>query len=384
VTKAGGHRVIIIGAGPGGLAAAIALRQAGLAPVVFERASQMREVGSGLTLWPNAMNALERLGLKKAVESISLPTTGIAMRSWRGGLLFDVPSSITFENRFGVSGAALHRTELVAALVEALGEGGIKLGARCVGFAQDEAGVVAHFEDGSEISGDLLIGADGIESGIRAQLFGKPKLRFAGYTVWRGVTRFDLEVDVGVTSMGRGAQFGYFPMTGGRVYWFASAAAREGGKDWPVGRKREIIERFGDWHKPIRSIVEATGEAAILRTDIFDLKPLKRWSIGRVSLLGDAAHPSAPTLGQGACQAIEDGVVLASCLGGASDVPFALKAYESRRIPRTSAITIQSRRMGRMGCWKNPVGCWLRDRLIKAMPERTRLQQLSGIFRFEI
>ena len=382
--KGNRRRAIIIGAGPGGLTAAKALRQAGFVAVCYERASRMGETGSGLTLWPNAMNALEKIGLREAVESVSFPTTGIRMSCWRGELLFDLPSSKESESRFGASGAAVHRADLMAVLLDALGDEAVKLGARCVGFHQDDEGVRAYFDDGSEIAGDLLIGADGINSLMRAHLFGDMKLRYAGYTVWRGVANFKLKEDVGVTSMGRGAQFGFFPMTRNRVYWFASVNAPEGGEDWAVGRKRELMERFEGWHAPVESLIESTDERSILRNDIYDLKPLRSWSVGRITLLGDAAHPSTPTLGQGACQAIEDAVVLAASLREAPEIASALRGYESRRIQRTSAITMQSRRMGQMGCWKNPVLCWLRDKLISSIPAPIRLQQLNGMFRFEM
>jgi 2-polyprenyl-6-methoxyphenol hydroxylase-like FAD-dependent oxidoreductase len=378
-----GNRAIIIGGGPGGLVAAIALRQCGFDPAVYERAGEMRETGSGLTLWPNAMKALDRLGLVAALRSVSLPSAGIAMRSWRGELLFDVPSPEKLEHLFGVNGIAVHRAELLDVLLTVLGREVVRLGARCLGYKQDEKCVRAFFADGSEACGAILIGADGIKSAIRTQLLGRTKLRYAGFTVWRGVVNFDLAEKVGLTTMGRGAQFGLFPMTGRRVYWFASVNASEGDQDWAIGRKRELLERFRGWHEPIEAIIDATHESSILRNDIYDHEPLTRWSDGRVTLLGDAAHPSTPNMGQGACQAIEDAVILATCLRGSQEIASGLKMYESRRIQRTSAITMQSRRMGQMGRWKNPLMCWLRDQLIKSIPEQVRLRQLNGIFHFE-
>lgn len=376
-----GKRALIIGGGPGGLTAAIALRRAGFDAAVFERARDAADAGSGLTLWPNALKAFDMLGIADKIREVSLLTSGIAMRTWDGAKLFEAAAGSDASE--SSSGVAVHRAELIAALRQARG-GGPDRYEECTGFSQDAEGVTAFFADGSEARGDFLIGADGLKSVIRARLFGEGRLRYAGYTVWRGVARFDLVEQVGLTSMGRGAQFGLFPMSGGRVYWFASANAPEGGRDWEVGRKRELVGRFGNWHVPIRAVIEATDESAILRNDIYDRDPLARWGNGRVSLLGDAAHPSTPNLGQGACQAVEDAVVLGNCLREADgDIEGALRAYERRRIPRANAVTMQSRRLGRLGRWRHPVACWLRDTLIRATPERVRSQQLKWMFSFE-
>jgi 2-polyprenyl-6-methoxyphenol hydroxylase-like FAD-dependent oxidoreductase len=378
-----GKQVIIVGAGPGGLTAAIALREVGFEPVVFERAAEMQQTGTSLTLWPNAITALSNLGISDPVRSISLPLAGIAMRSWRGELLFNIATAERFECLSGGYAAAVSRWELLRVLFEALGKATVKLGSRCVDYKQDEDGVTAFFDDDVAARGCLLIGADGIKSITRTRLAGEKKLRYAGFCVWRGVAEFELKEKVGLTSIGRGAQFGIFPMIGNRVYWFASASAREGENDWPVGRKRELLERFRGWHEPINSIIEATDESSILRNDIYDQDPLRKWSDGRVTLLGDAAHPAIPTLGQGACQAIEDAVVLAACLRRESNVVRALKSYESLRMKRTSSITLESRRMGRMGQWKSPLVCWLRDKLIQRTPDRIRTRQLNRLFQFE-
>jgi 2-polyprenyl-6-methoxyphenol hydroxylase-like FAD-dependent oxidoreductase len=378
-----GKQVIIVGAGPGGLTAAIALREVGFEPVVFERAVGMQQTGTSLTLWPNAITALSKLGISDLVRSVSLPLAGIAMRSWRGELLFNIATDERFDCLSGVYAAAVSRGELLRVLFEALGKGAVKLGSRCIGYKQDEDGVTAFFDDDVVASGCMLIGADGIKSIIRTRLIGEKKLRYAGFSVWRGVAEFELKEKVGLTSIGRGAQFGMFPMIGNRVYWFASATTREGDNDWPVGRKRELLERFRGWHDPINSIIEATDKSSILRNDIYDHDPLRKWSDGRVTLLGDAAHPAIPTLGQGACQAIEDAVVLAACLRREPNVVRALKVYESLRIKRTSSITLESRRMGRMGQWKSPLACWLRDKLIQSIPDRIRLRQLNRLFQFD-
>src|SRR5581483_7592028 len=263
-----------------------------------------------------------------------------------------------------------------------LGPDTIQFDKRCVAFQQNEYGVTVSFEDGSQVEGGVLIGADGIRSSIRTQLIGSNKLKYAGYTVWRGVATFQLEENIGSTSIGCGAQFGIFPMTRNRVYWFACTNARENGADLPIGCRQELLQKFQGWHKPIPAIIEATDEASIIRTDIYDHDPLRRWSYGRVTLLGDAAHPATPTLGQGACQAIEDAVVLALCIRK-YELSTALSRYDSQRNPRTRTITLQSRQYGQMGRWTNPLACWFRDRLIASVPERIRIRELQKTFRFD-
>lgn len=374
-------RALIVGGGPGGLTAAIALRQVGYQPLVFERSAQA-DAGSGLTLWPNAFRALGRLGLEQAVCRVSLPTEAIAMCTWDGRELFRLPGKNQPANP-AIQGAALLRSELIHALSSLLGTESIRFGKHCVAYHQDRSHVTARFGDGSEETGDLLVACDGINSHLRRQVLGPVTLQYAGYTVWRGIAQCQLLDRVGLTSVGPGAQFGLFPMTNNRVYWFASAIAPRGDFDWEIGRKRELLQRFCLWHKPIADVIEATDKFRIVRTDIYDHQPFDGWASGRVVLLGDAAHPSTPTLGQGACQAIEDAVVLAASLKEVSEVPAALTLYASRRLKRTSNITLQARRFGQMGCWKNPAACWIRNRLIKSIPESFRLHQLNKVFSFD-
>jgi 2-polyprenyl-6-methoxyphenol hydroxylase-like FAD-dependent oxidoreductase len=377
--QAGQKRALVIGAGPGGLCAALALRGVGYEPLVFER-WRHGEAGSGLTLWPNAFLALKYLGVAEEVSRASLGTEAIAMRTWDGKTLFRLACEDETANA-EIQGAALLRSELIEVLVRRLGEDSIRYGRSCVGYREDQDRVTALFNDGSEKDGDLLVACDGIRSELRRKIGGPVNLRYAGYTVWRGVADFCVS-RVGLTSIGRGAQFGLFPMTRGRTYWFASANAREGGAN-AQPRKRELIDRFRLWHEPIADVIEATEESRIVCTDIYDHQPFKRWSAGRLTLLGDAAHPSTPTMGQGACQAIEDAVVLAECMKEFPDVPRALKLYESLRSKRTGSITVQSRRFGQMGCLTNRLVCWLRDQLIKNIPGSLRVRELRKLFEFD-
>jgi 2-polyprenyl-6-methoxyphenol hydroxylase-like FAD-dependent oxidoreductase len=375
-------RAIIIGAGPGGLAAALAVRRAGMEAVVYERAAALRESGAGLTLWPNALTSLEHLGVRRVVSAVCQPLEGIAIRSFRGRTLTVTPRA-DLERLCGGPGVAVVRAELIDVLLDQVGREAVRLGARCTGYREDGAGVTALFDGGHEVRGDLLIGADGLRSVVAGQLTGGVGTWYAGYTVWRGVTEFAVAEQMGVMSMGPGTQFGCFPLTRRRVYWFASANAPEGSVPRGRSHKEYLLECFGGWHEPVRDILEATDEAEIIITPVHERKPLPRWGERQITLVGDAAHPSAPTLGQGACQALEDAAVISFCLrAGDSGVTSALRDYEARRMARANAMVRQARWMGWLGGWESRPACWLREQITERTPRRYRLRHLQWMCRF--
>lgn len=366
-------RVLIIGGGIGGLAAAVALRQAGHEPAVFERAPELREIGAGITLWTNAVRVLHRLGVGAAVEKVATPLRASELRTWRGKLLTGMDLG-TLGDRIGFPSVGVHRADLQRALTGANVPGTVRLAATAVTFQQDESGVTVRFADGQTQRGDLLVIADGIRSNLRTLIHGSHKPRYAGYTAWRAVTRIDRpEVPVGSTllAIGRGSQFGYLPIGNGRTYWFATANAPEGERDVPGATKDRLAARFAGWYAPVPAVIAATDESAIIRTDIHDRPPARVWGTGRVTLLGDAAHPTTPNLGQGACLAIEDAFVLARCLLQTAHDPVAgLRRYERERMPRTAFVTTQSWKLGKWFAKESRVACGVRDWLIKMSRQR--------------
>lgn len=373
---------VIIGGGIGGLTAAIALRRVGVEAVVFERAGEMREIGAGISVWTNAVKALAKIGLADTVRAGGQGTDGReeiggSIRTADGGEIVTLPVR-ALEERFGPS-VVTTRSALQKILLSALPEDAVHLDAECAGFRQDGSGVTALFADGTEESGDLLVGADGLNSTVRARLFGDGRPRYAGFTAWRGLTYAKGVPEEGFEAWGRGEVFGVAPLGGGRFYWFATKNAPEGEGDAPGGRKAELLERLGFWAEPVLSIVRATEERDILRHDVYDREPLERWGEGRVTLLGDAAHPMTPNLGQGACQAIEDAVVLAECVGTEKDVVNALALYGERRRDRAAMTTRRSRAFGRIEQIENPLLCALRNAVIGLLPPRVRLSQLARI-----
>jgi len=375
--------VVIIGGGIGGLAAAVALRRAGRAVLVCERAGALDPAGAGLSLWPNAIKALDHLELGETIRALGAPEQGGGIRNSHGDMLAPL-STAGLERCHGAPIVVVHRADLQQVLRDALPDGTVRLGASCEALAQDAAGVDVRFVDGSCSRAALVVGADGLHSTVRAALFGVAPPRYRGYTAWRGVTAFPHDRLRPGESWGRGLEFGQAALTGGRVYWFAAANAPAGAPDGSGGRKRDVLDRFGAWHDSIPAIVAATDEGAILRNDIYDRPPLKRWSAGRITLLGDAAHPMAPNLGQGACQALEDAVALGRCLRAGDDIAQALRRYEQERAPRANMIARRSRLIGRVAQWDNPLACHLRDATLRALPEWIQQRSLDRVVGYEV
>ncbi|MFN8482648.1 MAG: FAD-dependent monooxygenase [Anaerolineae bacterium] len=381
----GAKTAIIIGGGIGGLTTAIALRRGGIDAQVYERAPELREVGAGLTLWANAVKALRRLGLADVVQAAGQPGLGGSIRTWRGDILTHIAAA-DLEARYGAANVAIHRADLQSVLLKALGDERVHLGAECTRFRQDETGVTAQFTDGREARADFLVGADGIHSVVRRQLFGQEKIRYSGYTAWRGVATVDESVvppGAGFEAWGRGRRFGVVPVGGGRVYWFATKNTRQNGKDAPAGRKAELLTLFRGWLAPVEALIEATDEAAILRNDIVDRKTIREWTNRRVTLLGDAAHPMTPNLGQGACQAIEDAVMLPQRLQAMDDVESGLRSYELRRLQRANFIVRVSRQVGNVAQWSLPGATDARNLMMRTLGRRFQIGQLDFLLGYE-
>ena len=363
-------RAIVAGGGIGGLAAALALQRSGVEVTVLERRAELSKVaaGAGLMVWHNGTSALERLGVGDAVRARSTPIDRFEFRTWRGAPLacWQVGE---LGRELGAPTVGINRADLHVALAAALAPGVLRLGEACTGFRQDDGGVTVELAGGGTERADLLVGADGINSAVRTQLLGARAPRYAGYTTWRGVLDFpDDDAPPGLARKlwGPGRRFLSYRIGDGRLYWLALARAAEGGSDAEGGARAAVLNEYRGWDGPVEAMIEATSESAIARVDIADHAPLRRWGEGRVTLLGDAAHAMTPNKGQGACQAIEDAVVITRELEGALDVPGALRRYEDARRKRTAGFQRESRMIGSLGRWRTGVACGVRDRLIRA------------------
>ena len=380
-------KALIIGGGIGGVSTAVALRRVGIDAVVFEQADALREIGAGLSVWTNAVKALRKLGAGDSVLASGSIVERFEARNWRGEVLGETPFG-ELGRKLGAPNVIIHRAELLRGLTKLMDERSVHCHARCVGFEQNSRSVTACFADGRKAEGDLLIGADGLHSVIRTKLFGESKPRYAGYTCWRGLAQFvheEFPTGYSFETWGPGRRFSIHHCGLGRVFWYATKNLPEGMPAAKAGHQAEVLEWFREWHAPIPEVIKATESSAILRNDIVDRKPVKRWGQDRVTLLGDAAHPTTPNLGQGACQAMEDAVVLASCLRAASDVPAALRSYEAMRMARTANITNQSWLIGKICQWENPLACWLRNKLSQTtLAQRSGLQMVEKMFSHEL
>lgn len=368
--------ILIAGAGIGGLALGIALKRAGMPVALYEKAQALRPVGWGLQLAPNGLRALRDLGVfEEAIAQGRVIHAGRILTP-QGRVL----KSFAFDEldaKLGVPTGTINRGRLHQLLLATFGEGEVQVGRAAVGFEDRGDHVVLKLEDGSAVAGSALVGADGIHSAIRKQQLGVTPARYAGYTAWRGLSpRAELlPASEGAFVLGQGHRFGCAPLGDGNIYWFATYHAPEG-EAAPADPRAMLAERFGGWASPVPELIASTPNEAILRTDIYDREPTPGWSRGRVTLLGDAAHPMTPDLGQGACQALEDAVVLGRELASGRPIEEALKAYEARRFERTREVVLMSRRMAWVEQVDNPVVRWLRDEAYALTPPQVLLEQM--------
>ncbi len=374
----------IIGGGIGGVAAAVALHRAGIQATVYERATEFREVGAGMMLWPNATRVLKEFGLLERVAALSGPNQHFLVRSSAGTILMDIALG-----RFEVPALCTRRSDLLDALLSALPPKRIRLGHDFESFEQRKAGVRVNFSrsvSGGSVSAehDFVIGADGIRSRVRSQLLGVHEPIYRGYTIWRGLARLRGAVPSGSNSetWGRGKRFGILNTGGDRFTWYATANTDSGHVDSSEGRQGELLRMFAGWHKPIERLIGTTDEGSILKNGAYDLAPLKRWGYGRVMLLGDAAHPCTPNLGLGGCMALEDALVLAKSFCMEASPELSLLRYESLRRERTRHVQQRSLLMGKVGQWENRLVAGGRQIVTSMLPHEIFERNLRRVYSY--
>jgi salicylate hydroxylase len=343
--------IAIIGGGIGGLATANALLKKGFNVQIYERAKALRPIGAGLSLTPNGLNSLNAVqpGIAQTLIKAGSPIDTLTLKRSTGEAIASKPMEIM--QRYGQPMLMIQWSKLQAILASTLPPETIHLQHRCVGFEQQENSVKIYFPGGKTVQADLLIGADGINSVVRQGIIGDGFPSYAGRMSWRAIVPYSHEqLSPNATTLitsSNGKNSMLMDLGDGYTFWSASALSAD---DYINRRttdaKTRVLKLLAGWAEPVEAIIEATPATDIVERPICDRPPLKHWSKGSVTLLGDAAHPVVPALGQGANMAFEDAYELAECLSSAPNIEAALNAYENSRIPRTSVIYDRSATQG--------------------------------------
>lgn len=369
--------ISIIGAGIGGLTTALTLKQKGLPVTIFESSAEIKPVGAGIIIANNAMQVFQKLGVHTKIEKAGNKISCMKITDPQLNNL-SVVDLTRYEKKFGVQNIAIHRGELQKILANEVGYDKIKLSKRLARI--ERAGLFKlSFEDNSVIESKVIIGADGIKSVVRNQLFQEGKLRHADQTCWRGICGIDLpekyhhELN---EAWGKGKRFGFVKISDKKVYWYALTNSKN-----VTTFKKDLSELFKDFHADILDIISATYKEQIIVNDIFDLQPIDKWQDENVCLIGDAAHATTPNLGQGACQAVEDAYVLGKLLDKGLIIANTFKAYEKARRKKVHTIVNASWKIGKLAQIENGFGIWLRNLLMKHLPKSANRKQMDMIFK---
>lgn len=372
-----------MGGGIGGLCTAIALQKKGFIVKVYESAPKLKPLGAGLGLAANAVKALTDIGI-----GTELMQAGAVLSSFEimaeSGQLITKTNSLEVSKKFGIDNFTIHRADLHQILLSYLQPQTLELNKACKDFEQTAEGVRIFFKDGSEEKADYLIAADGIHSVVRQKLLPGSTPRYAGYTCWRAVINHvpvNFHKQKATETWGSKGRFGIVPLLNNRIYWFACKNASYQDTRFANFNTKDLLNNFRSYHQPIPQILEMTKDEQLIWNDIIDIKPIKQFAFGKVLLSGDAAHATTPNMGQGACQAIEDAIVLANCMSVyASDIEKAFQVFEKKRISRTTRIVNTSWQVGKMAQVENKWLLSVRNSLLRLIPPSLNEKQLQFLY----
>ena len=368
--------VNIIGAGIGGLTTALTLQQKGLNVKIFESSAEIKPVGTGIIMANNAMQVFQKLGIQDKIEKAGNKISYMKITDTQLNNI-SVVDLTEYEKKYGVHNIAIHRGELQKILANEVGYDNINLSKRLSKIEKTEVFKLT-FEDNSAVESKLVIGADGIKSVVRNQLFQESTLRNANQKCWRGICEIDLpekyhnELN---EAWGKGKRFGFVKISNQKVYWYALTNSKNTKSD-----EVNLTEMFSEFHSDILKIISATGKKQIIVSDIIDLKLIYKWQGENVCLIGDAAHATTPNLGQGACQAIEDAYVIGKLLGSGLSIENTFEDYEKLRRKKAHSIVNTSWTIGKIAHIENRFGVWLRNFAMKSLPKSANKKQLDMIF----
>jgi 2-polyprenyl-6-methoxyphenol hydroxylase-like FAD-dependent oxidoreductase len=335
--------IVVVGAGIAGLATAVALQRHGHQVDIVEERTDTTS-GAGISIWPNALAALDEIGLGDAVRAAGGRVSAGALR-WRDGSWLRHPSPERIVHALGEPLVVVRRTVLMGLLADALTTGTIESGCAATELVATTEGVRLTSADGTTREADGAVGADGVGSVVARHLNGALPRRYAGYTAWRGVADFSLDPELAGETMGTGTEFGHVPLGGEHTYWFATERGPEGGAA-AGGELAYLRSKYGEWADPIPALLASSDPDAVLRNDLYDRVEARHWARGSIVLVGDAAHPMRPHLGQGGCQGLEDAAILAHCVEHTDALPTGFARFAAVRQPRVNPLVRESRLIG--------------------------------------
>ncbi len=372
--------ITILGGGIAGLSTAIALQNAGIETLVFEAAPEIKAVGAGLGLGANAIKAFKVLGIAEEVMSKGRFLPSFTVYNQKGKVIAKT-DSVSVSKKYGLDNFTIHRADLHALLLSKISPGSIQTNIRLERIQQKENTIILHFLDGTVHETDYLIAAEGIHSVVRKYFLPETKPRYAGYTCWRAVIdNSNLQLNECSETWGSKGRFGIVPLAGNKIYWFAcvnTVANNLAMKNYTV---QDLLKQFACYHHPVEAILKETKNENLIWGDINDIKPINRYAFNNILLIGDAAHATTPNLGQGACQAVEDAVILAAEIKHNHDITTAFKKFEKRRLKRTHWIVNTSWRIGKIAQLENKFLSRCRNIFFRNLPKKVNEKQLTKIY----
>lgn len=342
-------KVIVIGAGIGGMSAGIALKRMGFDVTAYEAVREIKPVGAAISVWSNGIKCLNYLGLNHRVRELGGDMAAMAYVDGKTGETLTQFSLQPLVDQVGERPYPIARGALQSMLIEEFGPADVNLGKRMISVEDDGEKVTAHFEDGGVATGDLLIGADGTHSITRKYVLGETvERRYAGYVNWNGLVEIDEEMapaNQWTTFVGEGKRVSLMPIAGGKFYFFFDVPLPKGLEENRDTLRADLKGYFDGWAAPVQKLIDALDPQTTNRVEIHDIEPFMKFAKGRVALLGDSAHSTTPDIGQGGCAAMEDAVVLATVLKTNSlGIEDALIRYQERRNSRVADLVLKARR----------------------------------------
>jgi 2-polyprenyl-6-methoxyphenol hydroxylase-like FAD-dependent oxidoreductase len=370
------RQILVIGAGISGLSTAVALQRRGHEVTVIEERTDTSS-GAGISIWPNALAALDEIGVGDAVREAGGRVTAGALR-WHDGTWLRHPARERLVRALGEPLVVIRRSALTKVLADALTDGTVHTGLSARELVTTADGVRVTLSDSTTRAAAAVIGADGTRSVVARHLNGALADRYVGYTAWRGVADAAIDPDVAGEVLGPGIEFGHVPLGSDRTYWFATERA-PAGQVAPQGELDYLTARFTSWIDPIPAVLAATDPVDVLRNDLYDRDQARQWSRGPVLVVGDAAHPMRPHLGQGGCQGIEDAAVLARFVSSDDELAAAFARFAAFRRPRVRALVRESKLIGQIVNLRPAFLSGLASRATVLVPEALMTRHLAAV-----